>query len=464
MKKIFVFGIDGAMPEKVFREWQEELPNIKRLMGQGCYAKLNSTIPPLSVTAWTSMTTGEKPAEHGIFEYFYRNRKSEIPGKMDLVSSFRVKNKRIWEIAAEEGKKVISCFVPLTWPMRPYEGILISGAPALVEKGKFAYPPEMENEIGKLLGQDFQVDVKFFRDLKSKKDISQEIKKVTQMHLEIIKYLIKNKEWDLFFGVITGSDRMNHSFWKYCDQSHRKYNPHSEFKDTLKEYYKFLDKELGEIIKMLDEDTLIIILSDHGFTKMHTRVNLSDWLIKEGYLVLRKDVKVETPCKLENSMIDWGETKVFAIGAYDGQIFINLEGRDPGGIVKPKEYDTLINELEEKIKKIKGDDGKILNTKIFKKKDYFKGTCEDIAPDIVIYFDNLEYGANTSLIGNEKLWSPQTAMGSDDAGHAPKGIFIMNKSKQNGDIGEIDILDVAPTILDRLDVKIPENMEGKVIE
>ena len=429
MKKIFVFGIDGAMPEKVFGEWLDELPNIKKLMEGGCYAKLNSTIPPLSVTAWTSMTTGKKPAEHGIFEYLYRNRESEVPGKMNLVSSFRVKNKRVWEMVAEEGKKVISCFVPLTWPVKAYGGTIISGAPALVEKGKFAHPPEIENEIKEILGQDFQVDIRFFRDL-TKKDISQRIKKVTQMHLDIIDYLIKNKEWDFFFGVITGSDRMNHSFWRYCDSHHRKYDPNSEFKTILKEYYKFLDKELGKIIQILDEDTLIIIVSDHGFTRMHTRVNLSDWLIKEGYLVLREDSKINSPTKLEHEMIDWEKTKVFAVGAYDGQIFINLKGRDPSGLVEPEEYDKLINELEEKIKKIPGDDGKILNTKIFKKKDYFKGECEDIAPDIIVYFDNLEYGANTSLIGNPSLWSSQTAIGSDDAGHAEKGIFIMNKSKQ----------------------------------
>ncbi|MFH1607544.1 MAG: alkaline phosphatase family protein [archaeon] len=462
MKKVFVLGIDGAMPEKIFDEWLNDLPNIKKLMQRGCYAKLNSTIPPLSVTAWTSMTTGKKPADHGVFEYLYRNHESEVPGKMDLISSFRVKDKRFWELAGEEGKKIISCFVPLTWPAKPYEGILISGAPALTEKGKFAHPPELEEEIKKVLGRDFQVDIRFFREL-TKREILEQIKDVTQTHIDVIKHFIKNKEWDLFFGVITGSDRMNHSFWKYCDTQHRKYDPNSEFKDVLKEYYKFLDKSLGEMLELLDDDTQVVILSDHGFTRMHTRVNLSDWLIKEGYLVLKEGLVVDSPKKLENNMIDWTKTKAFAIGAYDGQIFINMKGRDPLGVVKIEEYDLLINELEEKLKNIKGDDGKALNTRTFSKEKYFKGKCENLAPDIVIYFDNLHYGCNSTLVGNKTLWSPHTAMGSDDATHSEQGIFIMDKCKQKGNIGEIDILDIAPTMLDRLGVEIPEELSGKVI-
>lgn len=461
MRRVFVFGIDGAMPEKVFGEWLEELPNIKKLMKQGCYAKLNSTIPPLSVVAWTSMTTGVSPSTHGVFEYLCKDK--NISGKMNLSSSLNIKEKRVWEIASENNRKAISCFVPLTWPAKPYEGILISGPPALVEKGRFAHPPKTEDEIKEAVGQDFQMDVRFFRDL-TKKEILKEIKKVTKMHLDIMKYLIKNKDWNLFFGVITGSDRMNHSFWKYCDPQHRKYDPNSEFKNTLKDYYKFLDRELGKIIKTLDENTLIIVLSDHGFTRMHTRVNLSDWLIRKGYLVLKNGLKINSPTKLEYDMIDWKKTKVFAVGAYDGQVYINLRGRDSSGTVKLGEYDRLIDELEKEIKNITSDDGKILNTKIFKKKSYFRGKCEDIAPDIVIYFDNLHYGCNTSLIGNETLWSPQTAMGSDDATHSQQGIFIMNKSEQKGNIGEIDILDVAPTILNKLGVKIPEGFKGKVIE
>ena len=118
-------------------------------------------------------------------------------------------------------------------------------------------------------------------------------------------------------------------------------------------------------------------------------------------------------------------------------------------------------ELDEDQNQIKGDDGKVLNTKIFKKKDYH-GKYDEIAPDIIVYFDDLQYGCNTTLIGNPSLWSPRTAIGGDDVTHSQQGIFIINNSKK-GDIGEIDIVDVAPTILNELEIKVPEDMKGRII-
>jgi len=463
MSKVFVFGIDGAMPEKVFGEWLDELPNIRKLMEQGCYAKLNSTIPPLSIVAWMSIITGKPPAEHGIFECLYREKGSYEFSK--LFASHDLKEKTIWEIVSEQNKKAISCFVPLTWPVKPFEkGKIISGfMTPQGPKVEFAYPKELKEEINQLLKEPLLIDVKEFREL-TKEDIIKQVHKVTQMHIDSIAHLLKKEEWDLFFAVINGSDRINHSFWKYEDKEHRKYNPDSKYKNVLKNYYKFLDTELGKMVDSLDDETTVILLSDHGINRMHNRVNISDWLIKEGYLVLKEDVKIESLTKLTSSMIDWRKTRVFSFGFLEGQIFINLKGREQQGIVSEEDYGELIEELEEKIKKIPGDDGKILNTKIFKKKDYFKGEYESSAPDMVIYFDDLQYGCNPTQIGNPTLWSPSTGLWSDDAGHSRQGIFIMNKSSHKGYLGEISYLDIAPTILNRLELDVPEDVRGEILE
>tara|TARA_Y100000310_G_scaffold329947_1_gene400679 strand:- start:3174 stop:4562 length:1389 start_codon:yes stop_codon:yes gene_type:complete len=462
MKKVFVFGIDGAMPEKVFGEWLDELPNIKKLMEQGCYAKLNSTIPPLSIVAWTSITTGKNPMDHGIFECLYRKKGSYEFS--ELASSKNVKDKTIWEIASEHGKKSISCFIPITWPIKPYGGLLLSGfMTPLNPSVEFAYPSKLKTEINSLLGKPLLIDVPNFREF-SKEDLLKQIYKMTEMYLDSMEYLVRKKEWDFFIGVINGSDRVNHSFWRYCDQNHRKYDPNSQFKDSLKNYYKFIDQRLGRIISSLDEDTLIIVLSDHGINRMHNRVNLSDWLIKEGYLVLKEGVEIKEPCKLENSMIDWEKTKVFINGFLEAQIYINLEGREPQGIVKQEDYNKLLDELEEKLKKIPGDDGKILNTKFFRKFVDLKGKFGGAAPDMFVYFDNLQYGCNPSKIGNPTLWSPSTAKWSDDSGHSRQGIFIMKNSNQKGDIGEVSYLDIVPTILNKLGLEVPKEFLGKVID
>jgi predicted AlkP superfamily phosphohydrolase/phosphomutase len=114
--------------------------------------------------------------------------------------------------------------------------------------------------------------------------------------------------------------------------------------------------------------------------------------------------------------------------------------------------------------KIPGDWGEELKTEIlFKKKDY-DGKFIEKAPDMIVYFDGMQYGSNTTLIGNETLWSPSTAKGSDDATHSMQGIFIMRDGKnKDGNLGEISYLDVAPTVMNLLETKVPEDMKGKII-
>jgi len=468
MVKLFVLGIDGAFPEYVFGEWLEEMPNIKKLIENGAYARLNSTIPPLSATAWTSITTGKSPADTGIFEYVYRKKFSY--DDLHVITSKNLNEKTIWTIASEFKKKSIICFVNLTWPIKPFNGYLISDP--LTPSGndiQSTHPKELKEELERVFKELPPPNFSQFRDVSKKsnfreipkEDVIKGIYELTEKHINIMKYLIKNKEWDLFFGVIGLTDRMNHAFWKYMDKGHRKYDPNSKFQNTLKDYYKFIDKKLGELLEELEEDTTIIVLSDHGITRMHTRVNLTDWLIKEGYMVLKEPIKDK--CEFNFNMVNWQKTKVFAIGAYEGQIFINLKGREPEGVVEKEKYEKLIDELEEKLKQIKGDRGETLKTKVFKKKEHFKGKCEDIAPDMIIYFDDLQYGCNTTLIGNETLYSEQTARGSDDAAHSRQGIFIMKNGKSKGNLSEISYLDVAPTILHELELEIPEDMKGRVI-
>lgn len=460
MEKIFIFGIDGAIPEFFFGEWLNELPNIKKLVESGGYAKLNSTIPPLSITAWTSIVTGKNPADTGIFEYSYRE--NHRYDKKNIFTALDLKEKTFWQVSSEYGKNSVICYPILSWPIKHFNGHLISGA--LTPSGesvKNVYPLELKKELQEIFKEVPTADVPFFRDL-SKEEIIEEVLMLTKRQIEVEKYLLKNKDWDLFFVLIGLSDRMNHSFWKYMDKKHRKYETNNKFENVLKDYYKFVDGELGEMLKLLDENTKIIVLSDHGITRMHTRINLTDWLIKEGYMTLKEPIKEKIEFNFE--MVDWNKTKAFAIGAYEGQIFLNLKGREPEGIVDEKDHDNLIKELSTKLKKIKGEFGEELKTEIFERKKFFQGKRNENAPDLMVYFDGLEYGCNTSLIGNETLYSPQTAKGSDDAGHSKQGIFIIKNGKyKNEFLGEIEAIDVAPTILDLMNIKIPEDMKGKII-
>lgn len=460
MRKVFVFGIDGAMPEKVFGEWLEELPNIKRLIQEGCYAKLNSTVPPLTAVAWSSMRTGKPPADHSLFEYVFRKNNSYTD--IGIISANNIQEKSVWHIASEQGKKSISCLVPITWPIKPFNGVMVTGFLTPKTQMDYTYPSGLEKEIEGLFDEPFEISIYDHRKL-SRQELLEKCIDMTIKHFKLMEYLIKNKEWDLFFGTIVASDWINHGFFRYMDKGHRNYEPGSPFRDVLKDYYKLVDRKLGELLDLLDEDTLILVVSDHGITRMHNRFNLSDWLLKKGYLVLKEKYHEKT--HLKPDMIDWEKTRAWAIGAYEGQIFINLKGREPQGCVEKEEYERLLDEIQKELSKIKGDHGEDLNnTKFFRKEKDFVGKNNQSAPDLLVYFEDLSYGCNNSFVHNETMWNIETMKGKDDAGHSRQGIFIMNKSLQRGDIGEVDILDIAPTILSKLGVAIPEDLKGKVIE
>lgn len=470
-QKVFVLGIDGAMPEKIFGEWLDELPNIKKLMEEGCYAKLNSTDPPLSITAWSSIITGKTPTDTGIFEYIYRKNRSYHD--VGVMTSNNLREKTIWEIISDKRLKSIVIYMILTWPLKPFSGYLIAGPQRPDNTDKCVYPLEMKKEIIEKFGEVPGFDIPRFRSSyemvkeikKSEPDkefVIEESYKTTEKNVRVMEHLIKNKKWDLFFGVIGMTDRMNHMFWKYVDKTHRKYDPKSKYLDTLKDFYKFVDNKIGELISLLDKDTRIVILSDHGIMKLNTRVNMADWLIKEDYMVLKEPITEKTPFNF--SMVDWSKTKAFVIGAYEAQISLNLKGREPDGVVERYEYDGLIKEISDKLMKIPGDLGEKLDTKILYKKRDYDGKFIEEAPDMIVYFDNMNYGCNSTLIGNETLWSPSTAKGSDDATHSMQGIFIMKNFRTQGNLGEISYLDIAPTVINLLDLEVPRDMKGKIIK
>ena len=129
----------------------------------------------------------------------------------------------------------------------------------------YTYPPELKMEINEEIG-DYILDVPFRTEAKEQLLIN--IHKITNIHFNTIKYLIKNKDRDYCQFVIIGLDRLHHGFWKYYDKNHHKYEPGNFFESAIKNYSKKIDKEIGEILNLLDNNTLVFVVSDHGAKAM----------------------------------------------------------------------------------------------------------------------------------------------------------------------------------------------------
>lgn len=273
--------------------------------------------------------------------------------------------------------------------------------------------------------------------------------------------MIEQKDWDFLICVLLGTDRMLHTFLSYYDPAHPKYQPGSPFEHALPEFFQYVDRELGKILALLDEDTTVIICSDHGIRPVAGKINLNDWLVREGYLVLLDPPA--KPTRFDYSMVDWAKTTAYATGSYQGRVYFNLAGREDQGIVPQEAYQALQEELERKLKAIADPSGRALDTRCFRPQDTFTGPHRDKAPDLFVYFDNLLWGVNNDL-GNQGLYSSEDTVGATDGGHSPEGVIMLCGPgiAAGGALGSVPITDIAPFVLDRLAVAVPAELQPKL--
>ena len=449
--------MDCATPELVFDKWIDELPNIKQLINNGVYGDLKSTIPPITVPAWTSMMTSKDPGELGF--YGFRNRSKYTYDDMSIATASVVKDDILWSILSKAGKKVNIVGVPQTYPPKPVNGNMVTCFLTPSTKSQYTYPHELRNEIEAHVGE-YIIDVRDFRT-EDKDYLLKQIYEMTDKRFDVVKYLIKEKEWDFFMFVEMGTDRIHHGMWKYIDKDHIKYKPGSKYENSIKDYYKHIDKGIGEILNLLDDDTVVFVVSDHGAKRLDGGICVNEWLIKEGYLKLKE--YPETVIPFNKAKVDWDNTLVWGEGGYYARIFMNVKNREPKGTIELSDYERVRDELIDKLKSIPNEKGENIGTRIFKPEDIYR-KCNGIPPDLIVYFGDL-YWRSVGSIGLKSIHTFENDTGPDDANHAQNGIFIMSdfENSHKGKLEGLDIIDIAPTVLDIFGMKIPSDMGGKVI-
>ncbi len=457
-KKVFVLGIDGLVPRLVFDQYRAHLPTFSRLMKEGAYARLQSTVPPSSIVAWTSIASGKDPAQTGIHSYTNPPHKSR---GTRLTTSQDVRVPLLWDILTTHHKKSIALNIPLTYPVRPINGFMVSDFLTPSFDTHSVYPLSYKKKITQLLkGKEYMFDVAGFTGYK-KMDLQAIVDKtyeMTDMHFTVANDLFRTADWDLFFMVAIGSDRLHHMFWRHIDPAHSQFVKNSKYKNVVLDFYTYLDAKLASFLKVLDTNphATVLIVSDHGMDKMEQRFNLNDWLIKKGHLTLTAEAKLLTtagPKRLEyGPMIDWKKTVAVASGGYQGRIYLLEKNKEKRAKLK--------RSIMQQLAKIPGARGEQLENHVFDTATLY-ARVDSAAPDIIVYFDNLRYGVNND-VGNVGLYSTATTVGVDDAGHAPLGSIIIRSSDllQTGDLGTLDILQVAPTILKALDLPEYKKLRG----
>ncbi len=479
-RRVVVAGLDCGDPYLLFERWPGELPTFRYLMERGAFGPLTSSIPAITVPAWSSMFSGKDPGTLGF--YGFRNRANFSYYAMEIATGASMKEPRVWDLVGNAGKRVAVVGVPQTYPVRPVNGLLVSGflTPS-TERNPYTYPLALKDEIETLLGHPYPVDVADFRT-NDKEDLLRRIRSMTADHFRVVHHLMERHPWDLFAFVEIGVDRLHHGFWKYHDPLHPKHEPGNPFEGATLAYYKEIDAHLARILERMDDDTVLMVVSDHGGQAMQGGFCINEWLRQQGYLVLLDDdlpeVREEpafaaspeggTPLgrlrPFERVDVDWSRTRAWGAGGYYGRIFVNVAGREPEGVVHPSEYEGFRDRLAEELAALAGPDGRSLGTVCYKPEEIYH-RVRNVPPDLIVYLGEMRWRAVGSL-GGGALFTRENDTGPDDANHAQEGMIAIYDPRRNlkGRRIHPQLMDVAPTILNTMGVPIPEDIQGEVIE
>ncbi len=450
--KICVLGLDGALPEMIFGD--ERLVNLRRLMDLGVYGRLESVIPPATIPAWMCMCTSQDPGSLGV--YGFRNRSDHSYGKPAFANSASIKAPAIWDQLAREGRKTIIVGVPPNYPPRRVNGVSIGCflTPDTV-KNDFTDPTAIKTKITELVGE-YPVDVKNF-NTDRKESLKSAIFNMSSKQWQVARWQLSEHEWDYFHFVDIGLDRMQHGFWNYFAPKHVQFEP--DFQNVVPEYHRWLDQQIGSVLELLDNDTILLIVSAHGAQLVEGSFAINEWLVREGLLVLNEYPKALTP--FEELNVNWGKTRAWSEGGYYAGVFFNVQGREPQGVVPASEYESFQNEMKSRLEALPGENGQPLNSQAFKPQEIYRN-IRNVAPDLIVHLGG-PYWRAIDTVGPSRLHVEENDTNPDRCNHAQYGMFILTAPNcpLRGEHQGASLLDIAPTLLDLAGYVIPETMQGR---
>jgi predicted AlkP superfamily phosphohydrolase/phosphomutase len=305
---------------------------------------------------------------------------------------------------------------------------------------------------------EYQVDVKGFRT--NRKDwLKEQVLSMTRKRFSLAPHLLQNHEWDYFHMVEIGLDRLQHGFWKYHDPEHRQYQPGNSYADVIRDYYLNLDNEIGLLLELLDDETLVLVVSDHGAQRLDGGFCVNEWLIKEGLLVLDEYPAKVTP--FDQLGVNWDKTRVWSEGGYYARVFLNVKGREPRGTIDPADYEDFRNDVKARLEATVDDKGRNLGTLVYRPEDIYS-RLNRVAPDLIVHFGGLGW-RSIGGVGYPALHIQENDTGPDDCNHSQYGAFVLAgpDCMLRGELESAHILDVAPTLLELSGYDVPACMQGQ---
>jgi len=438
-KRVVFIGVDGTPYTFLQRLMAEgRAPNAAHLAKQGSLLRMDSMWPWVSSVAWSTMMTGVNPGKHNIFGFIDREPATY---KQFIPTSNYMKARTLWEVLSEAGKRVIVVNVPVTYPPRQVNGILVGGflSPSLE---KAVYPPSYLPTL-KSLG--YIVDADPWKARESKDLALQEVNAALDARIRTLFHLFENEAWDYLHVHIMETDRLHHFLWQQMEEDHPTYAP------AFYDFYRRIDDMLGRLASKLDGNTTLMWMADHGFCTIQKEVYVNRWLMDNGWLKLRN---VPPDRKLGLNEIDPGSV---AYSLDPGRVVIRVRGREKEGCVAPgAEYETLRDEIASAALELRDpESGEPVFQAVFKREELYHGPYLEQAADLILaphdgYDPKGPLYKETLTFKGDELVGMHTF---DDAMFYVGGHSIPQT--------RFSVLNVMPTILRVLDVLPPAGLDGE---
>lgn len=367
-RTVAVLGLDGV-PYPLLKDLfaSGHMPFLADIAASGTFVPLETALPPVSSVAWTSFMTGKNPGAHGIFG-FTDLKDDEI--SLRLPSYDDIRTPPIWQ--SIRGKRSVVVNLPFTYPARPLSGVLISGFVAPIFE-RSVYP---ESLIPWLRSKRYRVDVDSVKGRRDPRFLVQDLFETLSTHEEVMLSLMQSEPWDVFIGVITGTDRLHHFFFDaYGDPTHPM---HTDFI----RYYQYIDRFIRRFRERLAGETRLILLSDHGFTHLEWQVYLNHIIRSMGYLsFVRSDP--QSIAHIHPS------SRAFAMDP--GRIYLNTRERFRNGLLSHATATAVRSELKSRLERLRPSDIGLYDSKherlfakVHNKEEIYRGDCVHLAPDLVV--------------------------------------------------------------------------------
>jgi predicted AlkP superfamily phosphohydrolase/phosphomutase len=490
--RTFVFGIDGATFDVISPMVESgRLPNLGRVLREGSCGPLRSTIHPITPAAWSSFATGVNPGKHGVFDFSSPNR-ATYGVKLNNATDRR--RESVWGRLSRERKRVTVVNVPFTYPPESVNGIMISGFDSPGADRSMSRPREVYDELVARFGS-YTPDWSFPAGKRYDPErYRQNVVDVIRQRGEATLYLMEKYPWDFFMTVFQSIDHVQHVFFGVGEWG----------LEYIRQAYEAVDRELGRVLERLDEDTVLMVVSDHGAGDIRKVFYLDQWLEREGYLAPKKGATLEGLLRQlgkrgrklakailptaargylrgrmpgmrdmvvslsSSAPVDWSRTRAYSAGMY-GNVFVNLKGREAQGIVEPSDYGALCDDIRSRLLRLEDPDtGEKVVEAVHHRDEVYSGPFVDDAPDLLIHWKDYAYFTKKGIDKAGQIFSRELTLDASNFPHSGThridGIFLACGAciRPGQWLSGLRIIDVAPSLLYLQGAAIPNDLDGRL--